>query len=358
MRELLPVTPDRAVPVGRVRRGLLRDVVVTAGVTGLALAINHLTRVGQFLPHVSVMLALATAAVAGSAVVTAAAVSRLSADRRVAWVGAAMLLYGLVAVPTTAIGSTFESIRASIGLARLTAHALVVIVLLLACRPPRRLRGASLFVLFGSTMLVIAAAVGAAAVAPGWALAFSGNAAPRYLVVVGWMLAGAVLLTQAFWAPGRAASVRAASVRAAALPLARVGLGVTVMALAHFYRVVSEPAQPLTMPGLVFSTGRLIGVCLVFFGLVSWALQSLGTAREDLSQREEQLRDASTELDRVAHRDHELRNRLARLVGMASGWNAVAPEEKPQVAATAKAELECLQTLLDVPPTQRDPISR
>jgi two-component system OmpR family sensor kinase len=353
MRELLPVTPDRAVPVGRVRRGLLRDVVVTAGVTGLALAINHLTRVGQFLPHVSVMLALATAAVAGSAVVTAAAVSRLSADRRVAWVGAAMLLYGLVAVPTTAIGSTFESIRASIGLARLTAHALVVIVLLLACRPPRRLRGASLFVLFGSTMLVIAAAVGAAAVAPGWALAFSGNAAARYTVVAGWVLAGAILSAQAFWAPGRAPSARAA-----ALPSARVGLGVTVMALAHFYRVVSEPAQPLTMPGLVFSTGRLIGVCLVLFGLVSWALGSLGTAREDLSQREEQLRDASTELDRVAHRDHELRNRLARLVGMASGWNAVAPEEKPQVAATAKAELECLQTLLDAPPAQRDQISR
>jgi ABC-type transporter Mla subunit MlaD len=130
------------------------------------------------------------------------------------------------------------------------------------------------------------------------------------------------------------------------------------MALAHLYRVVSEPAQPLTMPGLVFSTGRLIGVCLVLFGLVSWALHSLGSAHEDLTQREDQLRDASTELDRVAHRDHELRNRLDRLVGMASGWNAVAPEEKPQVAATAKAELECLQTLLDAPPTQPDPISR
>jgi hypothetical protein len=64
MRELLPVTPDRAAPVGRVRRGLVRDVVATAGVAGLALAINHLTRVGQILPQVSVMLALVTAAVA------------------------------------------------------------------------------------------------------------------------------------------------------------------------------------------------------------------------------------------------------------------------------------------------------
>ena len=82
MRELLPVTPDRAGPVGRVRRGLVRDVVATAGVAGLALAINHLTRVGQILPQVSVMLALVTAAVAGSAAVTAAAVSRLSADRK------------------------------------------------------------------------------------------------------------------------------------------------------------------------------------------------------------------------------------------------------------------------------------
>jgi two-component system, OmpR family, sensor kinase len=345
MGELLPGTPDPTGPVGRVRRGLLRDVVVTGGVTGLALAINHHSWVGQFLPQVSVMLALVTAAAAGSAVVTAAAVSRLSADRRVAWVGAGMLLYGLVAVPTTAIGSTFESIRAGIGLTRLTAHALVVIVLLLACRPPRRPRGASILVLFGGTMLIIAAGAGVATVAPGWALAFSDNAAPRYAVAAGWMLAGAVLTTQALWSPGRAPSARAVT-----LPSARVGVGVGVMALAHLYRIVSEPAQPLTVPGLVFSTARLIGVCLVFLGLVSWALHALGTAREDLAQREEQLRDATTELDRVAHRDRELRNRLARLVGIAGGWNAVAPEEKPQLAATAKTELECLQTLLDHEP--------
>jgi hypothetical protein len=339
---------DWSGPVSQVRRGLLTDLVVTGGVTGLALAINHLSGLGEFLPQISVILALATAATAGPAVAAAAAVSRLCADRRTAWLGASMLFYGLVAVPATAIGSTFEPVAARIGIARLTAHTLVVIVLLLACRPPRRLRDVRVLVLFGVGMLITTAAVAVATVAPGWALALSGDAAPRYVVVTGWLLAGVVLTAQALSAPGPA-------VNAASLPSARVGVGVTVMALAHLYRIHSEPAQPLTAPGLVFSIVRLIGVWLVLLGLLSWALHALRDAQENVADREEQLHDATAGLDRITERDHELRHGLAALVEETRAWNAAVPKEKPRLAATVTTELARLNALLDHQPTQPHP---
>jgi two-component system OmpR family sensor kinase len=320
-------------------------LALTGGVTGLAFVIERRSWLGEFLPQISVILALATAAAAGSAAIAAAAVSRLSADRRTAWVGAGMLLYALVAVPSTAIGSAFESVAANIGIARLTAHTLVVIVLLLACRPPRRLWRVRVLVLFGVGMLITTVAVGVATVAPGWALAFSGDAAPRYVVVTGWLLAGVVLTAQGFSAPGRA-------VRAASPPTTRIGVGVSVMALAHLYRILSEPAQPVTAPGLVFSIVRLVGVLLVLLGLISWALHTLSEAQDNVADREEQLQDATAGLDRITQRDHELRHSLAALVDETRAWNVVVPEEKPRLAATVTTELARLNALLDHQPTQ------
>jgi hypothetical protein len=339
MRERLRDAVRRAGVGGRRHGSALGDVGVAGLVTGLAFALNQLPWAARFLPQISVTLALVTAAVAGSAVIAAIAVTWLCADPRTAWLGAGMLFYAVVAIPTTAIGSAVAPFAASIGLARLTAHALVVVLLLVGCRPPRRLREVRVLGLFGVGFLITVCAAALAAMSPGWALSFSASAPVRYVVVAGWFTAGVTLTVQ-----GRSTS--AAAGRAWSSPCVRIGVGVAVMALAHFYRVLSEPAQPLAAAGLVFSLIRLVGVFLVCVGLVAWALDALDQATENLKRHEGQLLDATTGLDRIAERDQELRNRLNGLAEAVRDSHTRIHEE-PQLPVRVQTELDQLSNLLD-----------
>ena len=325
-------------PVRSLRPWWARDLAAAGGVAALTAVISRGSIAREFLAQASVLLALAAAALAVAAAVTAAVISRLSADPRTPWIGAAMMLYGLVAVPATAIGSAFEPARVGIGITRLTAHALVVILLLASVRPPRRLHGVrDLRLMVAATLLTVAAA-GAAIATPGWAASIGSNDQLRLGVAAAWLTAGVALTC---W--GLAVEPKTGG-------KARVGLGVAVMALAHTYRISSELSQPINAPGLVFSCVRLLAVGLVLAGLVTWAVRAINEVTASRAEYEEQLLVATIGLDEISERDHELRNGLAGLAGAAGNWQKVAHDERQLLLSAVTTELARLDVLLDRTP--------
>jgi two-component system OmpR family sensor kinase len=325
-------------PIRWLRPWWARDLAAAGGVAALAAMISRTSFAGEFLAQASVLLALAAAALAVAAAVTAAVISRLSADPRTPWIGAAMALYGLVAVPATAIGSAIEPVRGSIGITRLTAHTLVVILLLVAARPPQRLHGVRDLKLIAAATLVIVVAAGSAIAAPDWAASISSDDSLRLGVAAAWLAAGVALSA---W--GLAAEPTTGV-------KARVGLGVAVMALAHTYRISSELSQPITAPGLVFSCVRLLAVGLVVTGLVTWAVRAIHEVTAVTAEYEEQLLAATIGQEEISERDHELRNGLAGLAGVAGNWQKAAHDEQQLLLGAVTTELARLDVLLDRTP--------
>lgn len=327
-------------PIRRLRQWWARDLAAAGGAAALTALLSRTSFAREFLAQASVLLALAAAALAVAAAVTASVITRLSADPRTPWISAAMMLYGLVAVPATAIGSAFEPAQGSIGITRLTAHTLVVVLLLVSVRPPQRLHGVRDLTLIAAATLVTVVAAGAAIAAPDWAASISSNDPLRLGVAAAWLAAGVALT---WW--GLAVEPKTGV-------KARVGLGVAVMALAHTYRISSELSQPITAPGLVFSCVRLLAVGLVTAGLVIWAVRAIHEVTGSKADYEEQLLAATLGLDEISERDHELRNGLAGLAGAAGNWPKVAHDEQQLLLGAVTTELARLDVLLNRTPPQ------
>jgi two-component system OmpR family sensor kinase len=281
----------------------------------------------------SIALALVSAACAVAAAVLAAFLHRLFNDARAARIGAASALYGLVGVPATSIGAAFEPAQAAIGAARLTTHVLVVMMLVASVRSPSRGPSSRAVPLLPLSLLCTLAMGLLATLAPEPARMVTNFQPLRFAVVGVWLLAGLALAVLGLI--DRSSS------------LSRVGLGVAVVALAHAYRVDTEPAQPIIQPGLTFSLLRVLGVVLILVGLIQLARTAFLTVDECASERQEQLRRARIRLDLVAEREHDLHDGLVGLAGVAHlvGGLPLA-EEMRTLRWAVTAELARLEAML------------
>jgi two-component system OmpR family sensor kinase len=292
------------------------------------------------LPPLQTAIALTVLAGAVSLVVTVLwfLVARFSHDSRPAWGASAFAVYGLIAVPATTVGSAVESGRAASGAARFTGHVLMAVMLLVACAAVvRELRVRGRRVADGTVLAVALAlpvvAAMAALVAPEAARAVTSNQLIRWGVVGVWLLAAAV---HAYQGLSRGIS-----------PMYRSGLGILVIALAHSYRVGTEPAQAGSAPGLTFSALRLFGVLLVFWGAYELARRAVRGIRDALIERQEEVLVAEDGLARRAVLNHEIRNGIAGIAGATELLSSSAgTTEQAALQTVVTAELTRLDELL------------
>jgi two-component system OmpR family sensor kinase len=245
-------------------------------VGGSAVAAGLITHAAAKLSLLSATEASSALAVLAGALALATAamwhvVRWLTGDGRASLFAGAMALYGLVAVPTTAIGSELDA-RGAVDAGRTAAH-LVVVVLLLASsmesmagwRP-----GSRKLLVVG--LLTVLATITFGVVAPSHAVALSQVPTLRWLVAAGWVLAG-VRITRV-------------AVRRGLAPSVRVGLGLTLLALAHCYRLATEIARPDSPPGLAFSTLRLVALLFIGIGALQFCRRALHSVRDEIRPRQ------------------------------------------------------------------------
>ncbi|ANY05596.1 sensor histidine kinase [Pseudonocardia sp. HH130630-07] len=314
--------------------GLLGVVVATA--TRPAVVLGRID-VGTVTPA----LTLTAAAVGSVAAVVALVAGRLSGDPRPSWFGAALLLYGVVLLPLSALAISDRTA----GVPRLAVLAMLAVgmcVILLALRPPPRL-GA-----WGGWALCAAALVIGAVVAVqeenAFTTALARSPVPSILIQAGWSLVAVLFLLDGYRRQSRTRT--------------RLGLGLLVVAVSQLYRAVA-PGQPAS--GLVYPSLRILGMTVVLSAMLALVLQAVSRLQDEYDRLQETLGDATLLLERAAgqaaERDHELRNGLAGLAGAASllAHSGTGDGRSGQLRDAVLAELGRLRTMLEDPATARIP---
>jgi two-component system OmpR family sensor kinase len=272
MGQPLVEVPRLSWPEAQAPWRLAREASLVGGTTIAAVLIAHACARLVFISGSEASMALAV--VAGALALATAAmwhvVRWITGDGRASLCAGAMALYGLVAVPTTAIGSELDS-RSAMDAGRMVAH-LVVVGLLLASSMESMARwrpGSRKLLVVGA--LAVLATITLGVIDPSLARQLSQVPTLRWLVVAGWVLAG-VRITRVAARRGLAPSVR-------------VGLGLTVLAAAHCYRLVTEIARPESPSGLAFATLRLVGLLFIGLGALQFCKRALQRVREDVRPR-------------------------------------------------------------------------
>lgn len=326
-------------------RNLARDtVLVAAGVVVTGAGANA----GWVREHISSMQAAIglTVLACVAALVIAGLwmlVARITLDGRAVLASAALAVYGLIAVPATTLGSAIETGRASTGALRLAAHATMVVMLLISTVPAvgrLRINGAVLL-LVGMSIPLAAGAL--ALLNPATALAVTTWLPIRVTVSALWLLAAVMIACQAL-----------------ALDLSpsyRAGLGLLVVALAHSYRIGSEPAQPAALPSLTFSSVRLLGLLVALSGSYELARRAIRGIRAAQVQQQKELLVAEDGLARLDERDHELRNGIAG-IALATGVLSNSAVPGSSAAGSQQAMLSAELTRLDALLSPRQDLNR
>jgi two-component system OmpR family sensor kinase len=307
----------------------LADVLVLTAASAVVSALLATDRLQGVLPPAPThgLLTLAAAGVgAGSALVGVIA-ARVLDDQRTAWIAAALVLYSVVVLPLSAAGTAVPGgpYRAPMLIIYLTA----LVLLGMSVRPPALLGGWGCWVVAG---LGAAGAVVALAVP---------DASAVLLVVDDPVLTISVLVG---WT-GAAVACAIAGIRERNAPGLRLGLGLVLVAVAQLYRVAADrPTPDLPFDGL-----RLLGLVVVLTGLVQLVAGGLRGLKSRTWEQEEALAAAVTHLERArevsAERDHELRNGLAGLAGVAQLLSAE-PERSGEHEPLRRAVLKELGRLL------------
>ncbi|MBC3193467.1 HAMP domain-containing histidine kinase [Pseudonocardia sp. C8] len=294
--------------LGRYRRarfvaGHLGDLLVVGSLCVLVAAITRPAVVDGRIDVASStsILTLVAAAVGSAAAIVALVTGRLTGDPRPSWFGAALLLYGVIVLPTSALVLQDQPA----GVARLAVLAMLAVgmcILIVALRPPARLGAWGGWALFG-----VALASGGVVALQGesWlTMLLAGSPLPSVLVQTGW---AAVALLFLFDGYRRQSRIRS-----------RLGLGLVVIAVSQLYREI-VPGGPA--PGLVYPALRILGTAVVLSALLTMALRAVSDLQDDYDRLQETLGDATRLLEKAAgqaaERDHELRNGLAGLAGAA-----------------------------------------
>lgn len=319
---------------------LVLDGALVAGGMAVVTVVAGLPWLADHLSPLQTAIGLSVFAGAASLVVTVLwlLVANITQDGRPAWGAAAFAVYGLIAIPATTMGSALETGRAATGAARLTGHAVMAVMLIVACSSVvRDLRVADRRVT-GGTALVLALTLpmlaAAAAVAHPEAARAVATDFPTRWVVIGLWLVAAGLHTYLGLAKG-------------VTPMYRSGLGILIIALAHSYRVGTEPAQAGEAPGLTFSVLRLFGVLIVLWGAYDLARRAVRGINDALIKDQEQVLLVEDGLARRAVLDHEIRNGIAGIAGATEILSSSAGTTDQAVLQTVvSAELTRLDELL------------
>lgn len=294
--------------LGRHRRarfatGHLADLLVVVTLCVLVIAITRPAVVSGRIDVVSAtsVLTLVAAAVGSAAAIVALVTGRLTGDPRPSWFGAALLLYGVIVLPLSAL--VVQSQPGGVArLAVLVMLAVGMCILITALRPPARLGAWGGWVLFAVALVAggVMASLGENAVTA--VLARSPLAS--VLVQAGWATVAVLFLFDGYRRQSRVRS--------------RLGLGLLVIAMSQLYRAV-VPGGPQV--GLVYPALRILGMAVVLSALLAIALRAVSELQDDYDRLLETVGDATLLLERAAgqaaERDHELRNGLAGLAGAA-----------------------------------------
>jgi two-component system OmpR family sensor kinase len=314
-------------------------LVVTALVLVVAAGRIPMVRQVWSLGEVTQMLALVSVAVGTLSAVSIGVLGQLTNDARGLWIGAGVLLYSLIGIPAATLSAQVPQEDATIGNVRLLAHVMFVVLTFAAVFAAARPGGDGWTVLFLGILLT-AGVVGAGLAFPQGSLAITTNPVVRSGVCVAWVLSGlCVVLTS--W-------LRNASW------LFWVGMGCTVIAVAHAFRVAAgSPDAPL---GLSFSTVRLFGVILLLIGTAGATRHALLAVHAAYSMYQEEVRLARIDLDEVEQRAHDVRNGLAGLAGVTVLLEAGVRdhEEMATLREAVAAELVRLDALLRPPGSDGD----
>lgn len=315
------------------------SVLVAAGMVVIVLVAGSAWGRDRLPPlQTAIMLTVLAGAVSLVITVLWLLVARFSHDSRPAWGAAAFAVYGLIAVPATTVGSAVESGRAASGAARLTGHAVMALMLIIACwgvvrelRVRGRRVGDGTLLAVALALPVLAAA--ASLVVPEVARATTTSQPIRWTVAAMWFTAAALHTYQGL---SRGIS-----------PMYRSGLGILLIALAHSYRIGTEPAQAGTGPGLTFTAVRLFGVLIVFWGAYGLARRAVRGIRDALIEGQEEVLVAEDGLVRRAVLNHEIRNGIAGIAGATEILSRSAgTTEQAALQTVVTAELTRLDELL------------
>jgi two-component system OmpR family sensor kinase len=318
------------------RRVVRHVLLVLAAVTIVASACLTVENRGP--ARVTLVLALFAAVGCTAAALLAVLAARLTADHRIAWLSMVLGCYGLLAIPTTVIDTLNIAPAPTVGAVRFLAHCVVVallLVALIAAAPPAGWRAVRA-VLIGAALIAAAGALGFAL--PTTVQAITMSQPLRLAVALAWS--------------GLASTIAGLAAMRQAWALWQVGAGLSLLGIAHAWRV-STNFSPTAELGLVFSSIRLLAVGLMLWGTLRLAMEALDQLADEQAAHEEDLRLAEIRLARAAERDHELRNGLAGLAGATSLMGA--DKADPLLTSVVASELCRLDELLRTPGGHRHP---
>ncbi|NMI00069.1 sensor histidine kinase, partial [Pseudonocardia acidicola] len=281
------------------------------------------------------LLALLSAGVGAAAVGLGETAGRLSGNRRAAWLIPALALYSVAVLPGTAPAPDDNGAAEPPHPGLVVTYLTLVILLLAAIRPPGRsgTRAGWIVAVAGGLLAVVLRELGGVLPVSG---PLFGSPVPVNLVaLLGWCLVSTAVV--------------AAGCRLRSAPLWRLGLGFGVIAAAHVYRASELDGADA---GVVFSMLRLLGMVVVLLGMAQLLRRALRTVLAERFAHEEELRLAAVHAERVARRaaerEHELRNGLSGLSGMARLLDGDPGDEGRRRARSAvRTELRRLSDLLE-----------
>jgi two-component system OmpR family sensor kinase len=311
------------------------DIVITAALCGGAIVLCGPQSAWFGVDEVLAerLLTLSAAAVGCAAAILAMVASGLLDNPRPAWIASALVLYCIVVLPwTTGAQANLDPAHRA---ARLIAYLTALVLLLFSIRPPRPLGAWGGWVIMLSGGLLAVAALHILGI--GRVGEIVDGPLGTVAVLAGWTAAAAGFVVQGY--------------QRQSSPLARLGLGLVVLALAQLYRVASTGHGP---GDLLFGALRLVGLVVVLIGAAQLVRRALGALRDQQWEQQEELGAAALHMQRAsdlaAERDHELRNGLAGLAGIAHLLSSEADtEHHEQLRGAVLAELGRLHTLLGRP---------
>jgi two-component system, OmpR family, sensor kinase len=286
--------------------------------------------------NVHVLLTAAMATIGAAAAILGTVTARLIGDRRLAWLAAAVASYCLVVLPVTILRPTSVPDGAVGQATWLAGQVFVVGLLVVALRPPALLGAGTAWAAVAASALCAQAA---SSLAVSLATPRQSVLVPAVLtavVVAGWAVVGFALLLAGY--------------RDRDVALAGVALGLTLLAGVHLYRTASGPAAHGV--DLRFDQLRLLGLIVVFAGMLRLARHALGEVRTERVAHDEDMRLAAVHMrraaDQAAERDHELRNGLAGLSGITTLLSSTAStDEREGLRSTMLSELARLAEMID-----------
>lgn len=329
------------------RRLLVESAVLLALVIGSAFTLLALE--AQFRLTIGAMAAMAmfAAAAAVAAGFSAELVARLSEQRSLRRVAAAMLLYGMVVIPTTASGLAAATVDTIVvATVRHTGTLLTIVLLLLTVVPFDRPHPWPLRPLrTGSTglrglLLALVASLAAGALAAAFPeVAYQVIRSPflHYGTALLWLQVALTVLVTGVLRRNRM--------------LVWLGFGQLAVALGHAPRFWNgDPLlySPLLVPGI-----RVVGTSLILLAVLQVAYrtyQRFHLDRERLAEAEAEAVEARRRLSTQAH---ELRNALAGVDGAAQLLAMDDPEgtvDRAALRAALSAELNRMRALLSPQP--------